>query len=115
MRYILLAIVLILTACGFSSVKEVKLISNTFEPSDHVEVLQTWPQDRKYIAISELEVSVGDQAEDALIEKAKEIGADAIVIGEKHRHGQVEAPIDGKTTDKVILNSVRAIAIKYRP
>ena len=79
MRYILisLAIVFTLSGCGFPSVQEVRFITNTFEPTDHVEVLDSWPQDRKYIEISELEVSAGDQAEEALVEKAKELGADA--------------------------------------
>lgn len=114
---IVLTIAIMLTACGLPSVKEVRYITDTFEPTEQVEVLYTWPHDRKYIAISKLEVRAGDYAEEALTAKAKEIGADAIVMGPIQRHGRVEVPIDGngKTTCRVTLDCVPAIAIKYRP
>jgi hypothetical protein len=96
--------------------------SDTFEPTANVEVLQTWPRDRKYLEIAELEVSAGAKANNALLDKAKEMGADAIVIGPPHRHSQVQVPIGGTISDGpagsfrgVPLNSVRAVAIKYQP
>ena len=111
------AIIFILASCSFPPVQEVRFITKTYEPTDHVEVLYSWPHDRNYIKISELEVSAGDHAEDSLIDKAKEIGADAIVIGAPHRHSQVYVPINGKIiSDRAVaFESIRAIAIKYKP
>jgi hypothetical protein len=125
MRYqlILFIILFSLFACGgLPSVRETRYTSDTFEPTANVEVLQTWPRDRKYLEIAELEVSTGAKANNALRDKAKEMGADAIVIGPVHRHGQVQVPIGGTISDGpagsfrgVPLNSVRAVAIKYQP
>lgn len=120
MRYILILLIVhfALTACGLPTVREVRYTMDTFEPTAKVDVLQTWPQDRKYIEIAELEVSAGDQANNALLDKAKEIGADAIVIEPVHRHSQAYVPIDAAFNggDRgVILDSVRAIAIKFKP
>jgi len=119
MRYklSLLVVLFALTACGLPSVQAVRYTMDTFEPTTNVEVLQTWPRDRKYIEIAELEVSAGDQANNALLDKAKEMGADAIVIEPAHRHGQAYVPIGGALSESraVTLNSVRAIAIKFEP
>jgi len=125
MRYklILLIILFSLFACsGLPSVREMRYTMDTFEPTANAEVLQTWPRDRKYLEIAELEVSAGSKANNALLERAKEIGADAIVIGPPHQHGQVHVPIGGTISDGpagsfrgVPLNSVRAVAIKYQP
>ena len=124
MRYklILLIVLFTLAACGLPSVQEVRYTMDTFEPTANVEVLQTWPRDRKYLEIAELEVSAGSKANNALLERAKEIGADAIVIGPTHQHGQVHVPIGGTISDGpagsfrgVPLNSVHAVAIKYQP
>jgi hypothetical protein len=124
MNYILSLLVALfaLTACGLPSVRETRYTMDTFEPTVNVEVLQTWPRDRKYIEIAEFEVGVDDQANNALLDKAKAIGADAIVIGPVHRHGQVYVPINGELLDGpaggyrgIVLDSVRAIAIKFAP
>jgi len=111
-----------LLACGLPTVQEMRYTSDTFEPTATVEVLQTWPRDRKYLEIAELEVSASAKANNALVDKAKEMGADAIVIGPTHQHGQVHVPIGGTISDGpagsfrgVPLNSVRAVAIKYQP
>lgn len=124
MRYklILLIILFSLFACGHPTVREMRYTLDTFEPTANVDVLQTWPQDRKYLEIAELEVSASAKANNALLDKAREIGADAIVIGAVHQHGQVQVPIGGTISDGpagsfrgVPLNSVRAVAIKYQP
>jgi len=124
MRYQLILLIMLcsLSACGLPTVQEMRYTSDTFEPTATVEVLQTWPRDRKYLEIAELEVSASAKANNALVDKAKEMGADAIVIGPTHQHGQVHVPIGGTISDGpagsfrgVPLNSVRAVAIKYQP
>ncbi len=124
MKYLLSLLVALfaLTACGLPSVKETRYTMDAFEPTANVEFLQTWPRDRKYIEIAELEVGAGDQANKALLDKAKEIGADAIVVGPVHRHGPVHVPINGELLDGpagsyrgITLDSVRAVAIKFEP
>ncbi|MGZ4970820.1 MAG: hypothetical protein ACXWFX_07175 [Methylobacter sp.] len=124
MKYILSLLVALftLTACGLPAVKETRYTMNNFGPTANVEVLQTWPRDRKYIEIAELEVSASDQANNALLDKAREIGADAIVVGPVHRRGPVYVPIDGELLDGpagsyrgITLDSVRVVAIKFEP
>lgn len=123
MRYTLtlLVVLFVLTACSQPQVREVKYTMDTFEPTADVEVLKTWPRDRKYFAIGELEVSTSDQANNALVRKARQMGADAIVIGPVRERSQVYVPIDSQLNTNstsfrgVSLNSVRAIAIKYEP
>jgi hypothetical protein len=121
MRYklcLFLVVLFALTACGLPSVQENRYTMDTYEPTTNVAILQTWPQDRKYIEIADLEVRAGDQVYDALLDKAKEMGADAIVIEPVHRHSQVYVPIDKGASSafrSVTLDSVRAIAIKFQP
>jgi len=125
MRYQLILLIMLcsLLACSsLPTVQEMRYTSDTFEPTVNVEVLQTWPRDRKYLEIAELEVAAGAKANNALRDKAMEMGADAIVVGPPHRHGQVQVPIGGTISDGpagsfrgVPLNSVRAVAIKYQP
>ncbi|WP_020160765.1 MULTISPECIES: hypothetical protein [Methylobacter] len=123
MKYasVLLVVFFSLAACGPPTVQEVRYTRDTFEPTANVEVLDTWPRDRKYRQIAELEVSAGDHANDALVEKAREMGADAIVIGPAFQHSQVHVPIDSaingasRSYRAVPLNRVRGIAIKFEP
>mgnify|MGYP000843932878 CR=1 FL=1 len=123
MRSVLtLSVVLfVLAACSQPQVREVKYTMDIFEPTVDVEVLSTWPRDRKYFAIGELEVSTGDQANDALVRKARQMGADAIVVGPGRERSQVYVPIDSPLNTNstsfrgVPLYSVRAVAIKYEP
>ena len=119
---LLLVVLFALNACGLPSVQENRYTMDTYEPTTNVAILQSWPRDRKYIEIGDLEVSAGPQANDALLDKAKEMGADAIVIEPVHRHSQVSVPIDAQMGQgasssfrSVTLNSVRAIAIKFQP
>ena len=119
MRYklSLLVVFFALTACGLPSVHDVRYTIDTYEPTTNVEVLRTWPLDRKYIEIAELEVSAGDQANNALLEEAKEIGADAILIEPPHIHSRVSVPIGNSINEvrSVTFTSIRAIAIKFVP
>jgi hypothetical protein len=119
---LLLVVLFALTACGLPSVQEVRYTMDTYEPTTKVEVLQTWPRDRNYIEIAELEVSAGHQANNALLDEAKKMGADAIVIGPTHQHSKVYVPIDAGLINgtssgfrSVSLEGVRAIAIKFQP
>lgn len=123
MRYVLtlLVVLFLLTACSHPQVREVKYTNDMFEPTVDVEVLSTWPRDRDYFAIGELEVSASDQANKALVRKARQMGADAIVVGPVRERSQAYVPIDSPLNTNstsfrgVSLSSVRAIAIKYEP
>ncbi len=119
---LLLVVFFALTACGVPPVQVNRYTMDIYEPTANVEILHTWPLNSKYIEIADLEVNAGgDRANDALLDKAMEIGADAIVIEPVHLHSQVYVPIDAEMQNgvsprfrKVALNSVRAIAIKFQ-
>lgn len=102
---------LLMLGCG-SSVKVVRYTPDTLPPTDRVEVLTSEPT-RDYSAIAELSVKEGDDAILELAEKAKAIGANAIILIGQRSGGAVAVPI-GNMVYAVPVNRVVAIAIKYR-
>ena len=123
MRYTYVGVILILmlSACAAPTVKEHMLTTRRFSPTTNVQTLISWPTNRKYVEIAELKVSGGEASSDqeiidALLAKAKELGADAIVWGAKRNRGSTQVPTEGPIIigDDVEIKS-RAVAIKYLP
>lgn len=120
-----ISITIFLTAILFlgcsPSVNFMRYVDESYPQTQSVEVLRNKPVEKEFIELGELSIQIkkgilfGNE-EDAvldLIGKAKEIGADAIIIIGEGSEGNVIVPIgDGYTTvDKRYL---KAIAIKYQ-
>jgi len=99
------------------SVNFMKYIEDTYPPTNSVEVLRKKPVEKEYIELGELTLKIKkSNQEEAVLqlkEKAKEIGADAIIILGEESEGSVIIPI-GNLYASVDRKSIRAIAIKYK-
>lgn len=87
-----------------------------FPPTTNIEVIHNFPVDKKYLELGELSIRLKRSTEEDavlyLIDKAKEIGADAIVIiGERHG-GSILVPA-GEIWVKVDKRYLKGVAIKY--
>lgn len=88
-----------------------------FPPTIQIEVLHTKPASRDYMEIGEIAVRLTKATEENavvyLIGKAKELGADAIMIIGECSKGAVAMPI-GTMVVAVPIRELYAIAIKYK-
>ena len=118
--YLLLFFVfLTFTACS-PSVNFMKYNEDNYSPTNSVEVLRNKPVEKKFVELGELSIQVkkgifSNQEEVVLKlkEKAKEIGADAIIILGEESEGSVIVPI-GNLYTSVDKRFIKAIAIKYK-
>jgi hypothetical protein len=104
--------------CGCSpSVNFMKYIDENYPPTNSVEVLRSKPASRDYIELGELSLKIKKSNEDQAVlklkEKAKEIGADAIILLGENSEGSVLVPI-GNLYASVDMRYIKAIAIKYK-
>ena len=111
-------LILLLSACH--SVSFISYQDESYPASSSVEVFRSKPVDKEYIELGELSLRVkkglfGNQEEVVLKlkEKAKEIGADAIIILGEETEGNVIVPI-GDLYTSVDKRYIKAIAIKYK-
>lgn len=96
-----------------SSVDFLRYTDQTFEPTNEVEVFQTNPPEKEYTELGLLSTETGDDAIIDLKNKAKEIGANAIIIiGEKNK-GTVAMPV-GNMAYGIPINELEAVAIRYK-
>lgn len=88
-----------------------------YPPTNVVEVLRSKPVEKEYVELGELYLKIKkSNQEEAVLqlkEKAKEIGADAIIILGEESEGSVIMPI-GNLYASVDRKSIKAIAIKYK-
>lgn len=123
MKYSLIIICLaaLLSACA-PPVNEIPYTAQTFPPTTEVDVLETEPAEQAYIRIAELEVNVTnypDEALELILDKAREVGADAVIVHGVKDKGILEVPIAGSfvrqtSTARIPLRTLRATAIKYK-
>ena len=84
------------------------------EPTQNVEVFRTQRPTRAYIELAELQVDDRNRKPtEALVQKAREIGADAIIMTGQGGNRQVFVPMGGMMIGRR-LTSTSAIAIKYK-
>lgn len=104
----------ILTSCA-PQVKFLKYTEQNFEQTSEVEIFQTNPPKDEYIEMGVLSIRIKKQNEDDVIinlrKKAKEIGADAIIILGEKTEGTVAVPV-GNMAYGVPIRDFRALAIK---
>ncbi|MBK6912533.1 MAG: hypothetical protein IPJ03_19395 [Ignavibacteriales bacterium] len=117
--YLIVISTIFLSACS-PSVNFMKYSEDTFPPSNSVEVLRNKLVEKDFVELGELSLQVKkgifSNQEEAVLklkEKAKEIGADAIIILGEESEGSVIVPI-GKLYTSVDKRYIKAIAIKYK-
>lgn len=110
---------ILLSGCS-PSVNFMKYSDDNYPPTNSVEVLRKKPVEKEYLELGELSIQVkkgifSNQEEVVLKlkEKAKQIGADAIIILGEESEGSVIVPI-GNLYASVDKRFIKAIAIKYR-
>lgn len=97
-----------------------KYTENTYQPTKSIEVLRNKPVEKEFVELGELSLRIKkglfSNQEEAVLqlkEKAKEIGADAIIILGEESEGNVIVPI-GDLYTSVDKRYLKAIAIKYK-
>ena len=117
MRTLLIVAVSVLLLSGCVSARYMRYTEETFPPTTEVEVLRTKPADRAYVELGEISLrlnrSTADNAILILKEKAREIGADAIVVLGEQSRGAVAAPV-GYMAVAVPVRDLVAVAIRYK-
>ena len=115
-RILIVCLSLVLCACA-PSARFARYTEVSYPPTSDVEVLRTKPADRPYVELGEIRLRIKKSNEDDAIlvlkEKAKEVGADAIVILGKESRGTAIVPI-GDMAMAVPLSDLVAVAIRYK-
>ncbi len=113
---IILLLSLLLCGCG-TTAKVMRYSTETYTPTQNVEVLRTKPVNREYVELGEVSVRLKKSTEEnavaLLVEKAKEMGADAIIIIGERSRGAVAMPV-GSMIAVSHLREIYAVAIKYK-
>jgi|SRR5690554_2977710 len=117
--YLITLSTVFLISCS-PSVNFMKYSEDNYPPTNSVEVLRSKPVEKEFIELGELSLQVKkgifSNQEEAVLklkEKAKEIGADAIIILGEESEGSVIVPI-GQLYTSVDKRFIKAIAIKYK-
>jgi len=107
---ILLITILLLFSC--SHLKVIKFNDETYPPTSKIDVYQTKLPDKEYIEIAKVTIRKKGDYLETLIEEAKKIGADGLILlGDEHV-GEQHLPA-GYSVYSVDIQDVGAIAIKY--
>lgn len=106
----------LLIGCAGPDVKVMLYTGDSYPPTTDVQVFRTAPVDRKYSEIGELSLRVKKSNRETAVfqlrERAKAIGADAIILMGERSAGAIAMPM-GQGAVAVPLREIYAIAIKY--
>lgn len=98
-------------------VKVMRYTTEIFQPTNRIKVIHTKSMNRDYIEIGEVSVRLKKSTEEnaavLLAEKAKKLGANALIIIGERSKGAVAIPI-GNMAIAVPLRELYGIAIKYK-
>lgn len=120
---VMLLIAVFISACAKRDVVFMKYNSNIYPPTDSIEVLRNKPVEKDYIEIGELSLRVNSDEENSvliLIDKAKKIGADGIILLGESSDGETTIPIKNLYTGQTMYylkiedKYLKAIAFKYK-
>lgn len=114
----ILTVVFALSSCATTPrIKVMRYSETTYSPTSAVEVLRTKPSERPYEEIAELSIQLRPVDEEMVIvhlkEKAKSLGADALLIIGENTRGAVAIPT-GTIAVAVPIRFLNAVAIRYR-
>ncbi len=94
-----------------------RYVPDFYPPTNKIKILRTAPVERKYEEIAEISLrikkSTRETAVITLSEKAKELGADALILMGERSVGAVAIPI-GRMALALPLREIYGIAIKYK-
>jgi hypothetical protein len=109
---------LVLTACAPPAVRFMRYTSAAYPPTSNVEVLHMKPPDKRFRELGLLSIRLNKNTEENavlyLLERAKQAGADAIVILGEVSAGAIAAPV-GTMAVAIPLRDLQALAIRYEP
>lgn len=117
-RLLIATLAIGLTACT-PLVHVSSLSSKTFPPTNEVEILATQVPSRRYVEIAELEVVNEYSREsqfEALKKKAKEVGANAVILVAEANKGAIAVDswgAYGGSAMVIPVRRIRGIAIRY--
>jgi hypothetical protein len=109
----------VLVACAPTAptARFARYTDSSFPSTTEIEVLRTKPADRPYIELGEIRLQLKKSNEDDAIlvlkEKAKEVGADAIVILGEESRGAVILPM-GSMAVALPLRDLVAVTVRYK-
>ena len=119
-RLVVLATILVLlVACApdAPAARFTRYTETTYPSTREVEVLRTKPADRPYVELGEIRLRLQRSNENDgilfLKEKAREVGADAIVILGEESRGTIMLPA-GNMVVAVPLRDLVSVAIRYK-
>lgn len=120
-KFILIIFMLVLVAGCARTVKYMKYTTDKYSPTTSIEVLRVKPITKNFIELGELKLRISKRNEETAVlslkEKAKSIGADAIIILGENSGGAVAMPINtGQGAMYIVINKryLKALAIKYK-
>lgn len=114
MHYLLFIIMSVILSGCTTPVKVTRYTTAVFPPTHHVEVLHTKAPNRDYVELGELSVKANDEeAIKHLTEKAKELGADAILLLGERQQGSIAMPV-GQMWMAIPAKRLTAVAIRYQ-
>lgn len=122
MKYLLVIAVLSLTGCAPTLSVE-PLTGRTYAPTAEVDILDAWPETRKFVEIADITARADQESVAAIVDRAKAAGADAVVFGPPYHYGDVVILFAGGNIgghlaggiNTVPLTRIRARLIKYLP
>jgi hypothetical protein len=101
-----------LVIVGCSHLKVIPYSDKVYSPTEKVEIFRTNKPERKYIEIAQLSIDEKGSSIKFLIEEAKELGADALIILDTQSGNKVTTPVFGVLVTEDVKR-IYAVAIKY--
>jgi hypothetical protein len=113
---------LLLAACA-PQVREELYTGKAYPPTEEVDLLDAWPRDRDYEEIGTITADADPASLPVLMDRAMDLGADAVVLAPPEDRGAVTVPIGSDNAGSrltaepyaVSRKRVRARLLRYLP
>ncbi|HYE34474.1 hypothetical protein [Methylocaldum sp.] len=122
MKYLLMTWMVLLAGCA-PTLREVPYTWQVYPPTTHVDILDSRPEDKAFVEIAEITARADRDGVAAIVDRAKESGADAVLFGPPYHYGDVAILFAGGNIgghlagpiSTVPMTRIRARLIKYLP